>query len=383
MRYHRWMSIAMLAVLHCPAVASADIGFPAAAAACRALVPGQKLMAMRQRTRNGVLVYEGDLSNVPPTDFTTVTLNLVTGALIDLGTAPMPPDERVATQHALQRLNYAGTDFAQAQAAANLAAARTDTERIELLYEGGILAFRVSYAGAPIGVEIDSITGAPIPAVIPGLGIEATVSVAEMAGAIAHAQWVAGINWIAIEAVAVQRFDGTTVKVLLANRVSGQLMRPEVVQGFYVPSPPFNALGAQVDRAAAVAIASPVVCTAIGALSSVQIASPGLGVNRLSVDPRPVGNAVTYEWVTGLVDATEVERDARSDATVPASRKSPSIGTPVDLVLGDLTRDGVVDARDLAEVLTYWGAVNPVLDVNESGEVDAGDLTVVLSGWTY
>ena len=41
-----------------------------------------------------------------------------------------------------------------------------------------------------------------------------------------------------------------------------------------------------------------------------------------------------------------------------------------------------IDARDLAEILSSWGALNPLLDLNESGAVDPGDLAIVLGGWT-
>ena len=364
-----------------PDTARADIGFAAAASACRAIVPGQELMALRQRTRNGIWVYEGDFADNPATTFTTATINRDTGTQIDLATVPMPPDERAATQLALQRLNYAGTDFAAAVAAASDETGRTDTERVDLLYEGGILAFRVSYFDDPALVEIDSITGAPIPAVIPGLGIEPTVSVAEMAGAIAHAEFIAGANWRAIEATALQRFDGTTVRVLLANQLSGYLTQPEIVQGYFIPSPVFAPVGAQVVRAANVALSSPVVCPAIGALSAVQAASPGLGVNRLRLERVEQGGSTAYRWIAGIVDASEIERDAHIDATLPAPRKSPIFTAPFDLPQGDVTRDGVVDARDLAEILSYWGAINPILDVDGSGSLGAGDLAVVLSEW--
>jgi hypothetical protein len=372
---------ALLALAGAAETARADIGFPAAAAACRALAPGQKLMALRQRTRNGTWVYEGDLANVPPTDFTTATIDRDTGALLDLATAPMPPDERAATQQAIQRLNYATADFAQAQAAANLAAGRADTERIELLYEGGILAFRVSYFDAPVLIEIDSITGAPIPPVVPGLGIEPTVSVAEMAGAIAHAQWVTGGGWTVIEATALQRFDGITVRVLLVNRVSGNMTRHEVVQGFLIPGAVFAPLGGQISRAAMVAPGSPVSCPPIAALAAVQSASAGLGVNGISLEQGGTPGAPSYAWVVRLVDAEGVERDAHVDATLPAQGKSAEFTAPVDLAPGDFTRDGTVDARDLAELLAYWGAFNPILDVNNTGVVDAGDLAVALGDW--
>jgi hypothetical protein len=253
-------------------LARADIGFAAAASTCRALVPGQTLVALRQRTRNGVWVYEGDLANNPPTEFTTATIDRDTGVSLDIAVAPMPNAERVATQQTIQRLNYATIDFAQAWQRANAATGRTDTERIALLYEAGVLAFRASYFATAGFTQVDSITGTIVPLVIPGFGIEPTVSVAEMAGAIAHAQFVAGFGWVAIEATAVQRFDGVTIRVLLANRSSGLLMRPEIVQGFYLPSAAFTALGEQVARAAAVSTTSPVVCTALGALVSAHTA---------------------------------------------------------------------------------------------------------------
>lgn len=363
-------------------VARADVGFDAAASQCRAVVPGQALLALRQRQRNGVWVYEGDLVNSPPTDLTTAAINRDTGALVDVASAPMTPDERSAANFAVQRLHYATIDFAEAWQTANASAGRTDTERIELLYEAGVLAFRVRYFAGAALPAVDSITGGVIPPVVPGFGIEPTVSVAEMAGAIAHAEFASGADWKAIEATAVQRFDGVTVRVLLAHRYSGQLVQPEIVQGFFIPSPVFAPLGAQAARAAAVAAASPVVCHAIAALSAVQRASPGPGVNRLRLEPRENLGLANYEWIASIVDATESEQDAHLDATTPAARKSPLFTEPVDLAVGDITRDGTVDARDLTEILAYWGVVNPILDVDGSGSVGPGDLTVVLGGWT-
>lgn len=374
-----WMLFPILAAWLSAAPVRADIGFAAAAAAGRAAVPGQTLLALRQRTRNGTWVYECDLVNTPPSAFTTATLDRDSGAVLDIAAVPVPPDELQATQQAIQRLNYATVDFAQAWQTANASTGQTDTERIDLLYEGGILAFRASYFEANGFTEVDSITGAVIPALVPGLGIEPTVSAAEMAGALAHAAWIAGAGWFPIEATALQRLDGVSIQVLLANRVSGLLMRPEIVQGFYIPSQTFVPLGTQIARSAAVGSGSGVVCRALDALAAAQSASPGLGVNSVSLEPRAGGG---HDWVTRLVDAAEVERDARADASVPAGQKTTVFAAPVDIRAGDFTRDGIVDGRDLAEVLSYWGVFNPILDVNMSGSVDAGDLAAVLSDWT-
>ena len=40
--------------------------------------------------------------------------------------------------------------------------------------------------------------------------------------------------------------------------------------------------------------------------------------------------------------------------------------------MSDTTRDGIVDARDLAALLAYWGVANPILDVNASGLIQDG-----------
>jgi hypothetical protein len=369
----------LLSAVPCASVSGA-IGFEAAVVLARQSVPAQVLLAVRERTRNGVWVYECDFANVPPSSLTTATLERETGTLLGVDAVPIHPDDFAVTQQSLQRLRYARTDFAAAIVSAGAESGRTDVERIELLYEAGVLAYRVSYFDDPAMVEIDSITGGAIPALLPGFGNEPTVTVAEMAGAIAHAEWVAGEQWRAIEAAAVQRFDGVTVKVLLANRISGQLMRPEVVQGFLIPSGAFVALGEQVSRAAAVSLASPVVCDAISALGVVQEASPRLGANALSLEPVIGGG---YRWYARIVSAGELERDAVVDATADAAAKSARFVEPRDLPIGDLSRDGRVDASDLAILLGAWGVYNPILDVNESGLVDAGDLAAVLSAWTY
>jgi len=373
-----WTTLFLLAAWLAATPVRADIGFAAAATMGRAAAPGQTLLALRLRTRNGLWVYECDLVNTPPTAFTTAVVDRDSGATVDLVAAPIPPDEFQPTQQAIQRLNYATADFADAWSTANAFTGRSDTERIDLLYEAGVLAFRVSYFRANGFTEVDSITGAVIPAVIPGLGIEPTVSVAEMAGALAHAAWIAGPAWVPIEATVLARIDGFTVRVLLANRSTGFLMRPEIVQGFYIPAPPFAPMGSQASRSAAVGAGSTVICRALDALASAEAASPGLGVNGVSLEPLPASG---QRWVTRFVDTFGIERDAHADASIPAARKATSIVAPMDIAPGDLTRDGVVDARDLAEVLAAWGAFNPLLDLNESGLVDAGDLAVVLGGW--
>jgi hypothetical protein len=54
---------------------------------------------------------------------------------------------------------------------------------------------------------------------------------------------------------------------------------------------------------------------------------------------------------------------------------------PTEGPLGDLDRNGVVDAADLAILLGAWSLSGPA-DLDGSGLVDAADLAILLGGWT-
>ena len=51
------------------------------------------------------------------------------------------------------------------------------------------------------------------------------------------------------------------------------------------------------------------------------------------------------------------------------------------LCLGDIDRDGSVDAPDLAILLSNWGAFGTVADLDGDATVGASDITVLLSHW--
>lgn len=59
----------------------------------------------------------------------------------------------------------------------------------------------------------------------------------------------------------------------------------------------------------------------------------------------------------------------------------PIIVAPIHIGPADLNADGVVDGRDLAELLAAWGSFNPLLDLDANGSVGGGDLAITLSSW--
>jgi hypothetical protein len=55
--------------------------------------------------------------------------------------------------------------------------------------------------------------------------------------------------------------------------------------------------------------------------------------------------------------------------------------TPPSANPADLNNDNVVNAADLAILLSAWGTTGPG-DINNSGNVDAADLAQLLGAWT-
>ncbi|MEE2681605.1 MAG: dockerin type I repeat-containing protein [Planctomycetota bacterium] len=61
-------------------------------------------------------------------------------------------------------------------------------------------------------------------------------------------------------------------------------------------------------------------------------------------------------------------------------------GVPDDCALvplpGDINKDGLVDGRDLSELLARWGSSDPDADLTEDGTVSGDDLTILLANWS-
>jgi len=55
--------------------------------------------------------------------------------------------------------------------------------------------------------------------------------------------------------------------------------------------------------------------------------------------------------------------------------------TVVQICIGDINGDGIVDAADLAELLGAWGTSDEGADLNNDGIVNAVDLAILLGAW--
>jgi uncharacterized membrane protein YkoI len=363
-------------------IAFADVGFPGAVILCREAVPSSTLLSIETRIRNGVWVYEGDLFDVTATLKSTPRLNAATGALIRLDIDAADADETAAAQAILSRLGDAQLDFADAIGFANGASNQVDVERVKFEIEAGILAFRVEYMdGATF--DIDSATGGVIPHHAAGDDIEETLPSTVVLPAIAAAESNAGGVWTTIGLETEFEANGNIVEVLMLNPKSG-LLGQATVSGETVTSfVEFAPAGNQAARVAeVVGMLGSIALDASGAVAAAEGAYPGAGIHEVELEIETEKSGTTAFWKISLVTVDLIEIDYFVDATVAGGNGLRFATAPVNFVAGDFNRDRVVNAVDLADLLSTFGAVNPPMDLNGSGTVDAADLAAVLSNWT-
>ena len=54
---------------------------------------------------------------------------------------------------------------------------------------------------------------------------------------------------------------------------------------------------------------------------------------------------------------------------------------PAAARVGDYNYDGVVNALDITEVFSAWGATNPLMDIDGDGLVGSAEVAAVISNW--
>lgn len=99
---------------------------------------------------------------------------------------------------------------------------------------------------------------------------------------------------------------------------------------------------------------------------------------RLALDGLEV---VSWRWRGVVGGAGAITWTPPAELTLVFARAAPDGGTN-----GDLDRDGVVDAADVARLLRSWGPCDVceacAADLNDDGIVDFDDLLLILSWWT-
>lgn len=383
MKIRSLITVAALAASSLAAtVASADIGFFAAVQLSRNAVPESTLISVESRIRNGIWVYESDLYNAAATIKSTPRLNRDTGAIIQIETDATDAAEAAEIQAILAMLDTATIDFMDAIEIANGAAQQEATERAKLEIEHGILAFQVDYFDGT-QVDVDAVTGGVIPHHNEGEPVEPTLPSTAILPAIAAAELDAGAGWMTIGLESEAEKGGSIVEVLMLNPKSGMLGLATVVGESVTNFVEFTPVGNQAARVAEIVAALDLIQLDVsGAVAAAEVAYPGAGINEIELEIETEKTGTTAMWKLALVTEDLTELDYFVDATTPAGGGLAFATAPVNFVPGDLNRDQTVNAIDLAELLSAFGLVNPLMDINGNGLVDAADLATVLSNWS-
>jgi uncharacterized membrane protein YkoI len=383
MKIRSLITVAALAASSLAAtVASADIGFFAAVQLSRNAVPESTLISVESRIRNGIWVYESDLYNAAATIKSTPRLNRDTGAIIQIETDATDAAEAAEIQAILAMLDTATIDFMDAIEIANGAAQQEATERAKLEIEHGILAFQVDYFDGT-QVDVDAVTGGVIPHHNEGEPVEPTLPSTAILPAIAAAELDAGAGWMTIGLESEAEKGGSIVEVLMLNPKSGMLGLATVVGESVTNFVEFTPVGNQAARVAEIVAALDLIQLDVsGAVAAAEVAYPGAGINEIELEIETEKTGATAMWKLALVTEDLTELDYFVDATTPAGGGLAFATAPVNFVPGDLNRDQTVNAIDLAELLSAFGLGNPLMDINGNGLVDAADLATVLSNWS-
>ena len=214
--------------------------------------------------------------------------------------------------------------------------------------------------------------------------MEPTLPVTEILPAIAAAELGAGAGWRTIGLESEAEKGGNLVEVLMLNPKTGKLGMSTVAGDTVSSFGEFTPVGNQATRVARILPALGLIeLDAAGAVAAAEIAYPGAGINEVELVVETEKTGTTVMWKIALISADLTELDYFIDATVPAGGNGFRFATaPSNFVPGDFNRDGTVNAIDLAEILSAFGFVNPLLDLNGSGLADAADLATVLSNWS-
>lgn len=375
-------TIAVLSSMLCAATASADIGFSAAIDASRAASPLGTLYGIQTRERNGVMVYEGELYNAGLTTRYQPRFNMESGALIRVNVNGVSDAARAALQPIADRLGEVQVDFAAAINTANAASERSDVQKVAYDIEAGILAYQVEYLDGDTKMYIDSVTGGVIPHHGADDDMDPTNPSTSVMAAIGIAEAHKGMGWFTIGMENEAEKGGNIVEVLLVDTKSGMLSLVRVAGDAVLSSSDFEPIGNQAERVAEIRANLDMVVTGLSAaIGAAEAAYPGAGIAEAEFEVETEKTGTTINWKINLITAEMIEIDYVVDASQAIGNGFRFATAPVSFRQGDYNRDGRVDALDITEVFSAWGAINPVMDVNGDDIVGSHEVTAIVSNW--
>ena len=363
-------------------IAAADIGFPAAIDGARAAAPLGTLFGIKQRVRNGIWIYEGELYNAGLTTRYEPRINRDSGELIRVNVNAVGPKARAGLQPIADRLGGVQVDFAAALANANADTGRTDPERIAYDIQAGLLAYQVEYFDGVTKSYIDAATGGVIPRHAPDDNDDPSNPSTVILSALGLASSHMGEGWVAIGFENEFEDGGNIVEVLLINLKSGMASIVNVGGDAVLSSGEFSPVGRQAEKIADIRANWGSVSVELpAAVEMAEAAYPGARLLESSLKVEIEDAGTTMNWKINLITADGFELDYLVTASGGSGGAFRRATAPVTTRAGDFNLDGVVNSLDLGEVFNAWGTFNPLIDVDGNEIVGAPELSAVISNW--
>ena len=362
--------------------ALADIGFAQAAATARLLNPGRPLLGLRHKLNANPVIYTTANVNARGTMLYGLELHGSLGTVLASDVEAVLPPEDAEIAAVLDRLDHASISFEQAIARAQQATGRPESllERIDLASELFMLFYDMRYSDGT-RLMVDAVNGSVVPAADNASAANALPPYA-MFTMVGRAEAMAGDPWLPFEVGTAVTPGGLAVGVALLQPSSGRVLQIDML-GKQTESLEFTPVGHLAGVVAG--IRGTIDATAVdlgGFLARIEHDFPGGRVSGVVLQSRLANNGtMRTEWSAMILTALGQSVEFTIDAMQPVDTSLGISTVPVQVIGGDLNRDGHVTGEDLAEMLQMYNAVYPPYDLDHDGMVKGEDLAILLSNW--
>jgi hypothetical protein len=207
-------------------------------------------------------------------------------------------------------------------------------------------------------------------------------AIARAQQATGRAEAMAGDPWLPFEVGTAVTPGGLAVGVALLQPSSGRVLQIDML-GKQTESLEFTPVGHLAGVVAG--IRGTIDATAVdlgGFLARIEHDFPGGRVSGVVLQSRLANNGtMRTEWSAMILTALGQSVEFTIDAMQPVDTSLGISTVPVQVIGGDLNRDGHVTGEDLAEMLQMYNAVYPPYDLDHDGMVKGEDLAILLSNW--
>lgn len=374
-------TVALLLTLLASMHAGADIGYSEAVGIACAARPGEPLFGIRKRTHRGVPVFAAKLVQPFATNYSSLKIDTVTGSILNEDTEPILPPADIEAIALLARYEELEVGFDEVLTAATQATGQSEDQivRVDLAMEFLLLFYDIRFTDGT-RVLVDGVTG------IAYDNNETaqtghTVTTQELSVIVDNARVAAGPGWVPFESEVFAHPTGLASSTLLVNPLNGRVKQVTAHAGL-VEVVQFTPVGTLAEGVAALRPALPsVVVSPSQFLERLAAELSGATVANIKLASRLRNGSIQTRWGASVLLPSGDSAEYALDATVPASQGALLGQLAAPTIEGDFNGDGHVLVDDLVGLMSVFGEIDPVHDLDRDGAVGGGDLAILLRNW--